>query len=81
MIQPLPDVLTLSRNHVSERRGHLWVALRQKKTGELLDVPVHARTGTVSAGEPTGETALAARAQAPGAKGAAVILAAYRVRG
>jgi integrase len=42
-IQRPSDVLAMSRNHVSEKRGRLWIALRQQKTAQLLDVPVHAR--------------------------------------
>ena len=35
------DVLAMTKGHVSERDGRLFIALRQQKTGELLDVPVH----------------------------------------
>lgn len=42
-IQRPSDVLAMSRNHVSDKRGRLWIALRQQKTAQLLDVPVHAR--------------------------------------
>jgi integrase len=37
------DVLAMTKAHVTERDGRLWIALRQAKTGELLDLPVHAR--------------------------------------
>jgi integrase len=37
------DVLAMTKTHVAERDGRLWIALRQAKTGELLDLPVHAR--------------------------------------
>lgn len=42
-IQRPSDVLAMSRNHVSEKRDRLWIALRQQKTAQLLDVPVHSR--------------------------------------
>jgi len=35
------DVLAMTLSRVSERDGRLYIALRQQKTGELLDVPVH----------------------------------------
>ena len=35
------DVLAMTKGHVSERDGRLYIALRQQKTGQLLDVPVH----------------------------------------
>lgn len=35
------DVLSMERRHVSDRNGRLWVSLRQRKTGELIDVPCH----------------------------------------
>lgn len=35
------DVLAMTKGRVSERDGRLYIALRQQKTGELLDVPVH----------------------------------------
>jgi integrase len=37
------DVLAMTKAHIAERDGRLWTALRQAKTGELLDLPVHAR--------------------------------------
>jgi integrase len=39
--QRLSDVLAMTRNQVTERDGRLFIALRQGKTDELLDVPVH----------------------------------------
>jgi len=41
--QRLSDVLAMTRGQVSEHGGRLFIALRQGKTGELLDVPVHAK--------------------------------------
>jgi len=41
--QRLSDVLEMTLGRVSERDGRLYIALRQGKTGELLDVPVHAK--------------------------------------
>ena len=35
------DVLAMTKGRVSERDGRLYIALRQQKTAELLDVPVH----------------------------------------
>ena len=35
------DVLAMTKGRVSERDGRLFIALRQKKTEALLDVPVH----------------------------------------
>lgn len=35
------DVLAMTKGRVSERDGRLFIALRQQKTGELLEVPVH----------------------------------------
>jgi integrase len=37
------DVLEMTKGRVSERDGRLYIALRQGKTDELLDVPVHAK--------------------------------------
>ncbi|CAH2603708.1 Tyrosine-type recombinase/integrase [Rhodovastum atsumiense] len=45
-VQRPADVLAMSRDAVSERNGRLYIALRQRKTGALLDVPVHARLET-----------------------------------
>lgn len=35
------DVLAMTKGRISERDGRLYIALRQQKTQELLDVPVH----------------------------------------
>ena len=35
------DVLRLGPQHVSHRQGRMWISLRQAKTGELIDVPLH----------------------------------------
>ena len=40
-LQRPSDVLAMTRGRVSERAGRLYIALRQQKTGVLLDVPVH----------------------------------------
>jgi integrase len=37
------DCLDMTKGRVSERGGRLYIALRQAKTGELLEVPVHRR--------------------------------------
>jgi integrase len=37
------DVLEMTKGRISERDGRLYIALRQGKTNELLDVPVHAK--------------------------------------
>lgn len=42
-VQRPSDVLSMRTDHVSERGGRLYVALRQHKTGTLLDLPLHSR--------------------------------------
>ena len=42
-VQRPSDCLAMTTARVSERNGRLYIALRQQKTGELLDVPVHNR--------------------------------------
>lgn len=42
-VQRPGDVLTMDASRISEREGRLFIALRQSKTGTLLDVPVHER--------------------------------------
>lgn len=42
-VQRPSDCLAMTTSRVSERDGRLYIALRQQKTGELLDVPVHSR--------------------------------------
>lgn len=37
------DVLAMTRNRIRERGGRIFIGLRQQKTGELLDIPVHAK--------------------------------------
>ena len=37
------DVLAMTKGHVSEHSGRLWIILRQQKTGELIEVPLHER--------------------------------------
>ena len=35
------DVLGMTKGRVSEHDGRLWIILRQQKTGELIEVPLH----------------------------------------
>lgn len=35
------DVLALGPQHLSQRQGRTWLSLRQAKTGELVDIPLH----------------------------------------
>lgn len=42
-VQRPSDVLSMDASLISERDGRLFIALRQSKTGTLLDVPVHER--------------------------------------
>lgn len=42
-LQRPSDVLAMTKGQVRERDGRMWVWLRQRKTGELIEVPVHAR--------------------------------------
>jgi integrase len=37
------DVLAMTKGRVSEHDGRLWIILRQQKTGELIEVPLHDR--------------------------------------
>ncbi len=37
------DVLGMTKGRVSEHDGRLWIILRQQKTGELIEVPLHDR--------------------------------------
>jgi integrase len=39
--QRLSDVLAMRRDAVTDRNGRLYIALKQSKTGALIDVPVH----------------------------------------
>jgi integrase len=41
-LQRPSDVLAMHRDRVTERDGRLFIALKQAKTGILVDVPVHA---------------------------------------
>ena len=43
------DVLAMTKGQITERQGRLYIALRQEKTGTLLDVPVHADLAPSSA--------------------------------
>lgn len=42
-VQRPSDVLAMQADRISERDGRLFIALRQAKTGTLIDVPVHGR--------------------------------------
>lgn len=42
-VQRPSDVLAMTLGQVTERDGRLWIALKQAKTGALVDVPVHER--------------------------------------
>jgi integrase len=42
-VQRPSDVLEMTTDRVSERDGRMFIAVRQAKTGTLLDVPVHSR--------------------------------------
>lgn len=42
-VQRPSDVLSMDASLISERNGRLFIALRQSKTGTLLDVPIHER--------------------------------------
>jgi integrase len=37
------DVLAMTKGRVSEHDGRLWIILRQQKTGELIEIPLHDR--------------------------------------
>jgi integrase len=41
--QRLSDVLSMSTDHISERDGRMFIAVKQAKTSALLDIPVHSR--------------------------------------
>jgi integrase len=42
-VQRPGDVLAMTKGHVTDRDGRLWLQLRQQKTDELVAVPVHFR--------------------------------------
>ena len=42
-VQRPSDVLDMTTDRISEREGRMFIALRQAKTGALLDIPVHQR--------------------------------------
>jgi hypothetical protein len=48
-VQRPSDVLTMSPGHLSERGGRTWITLRQQKTGELIDVPLHSEAAAILA--------------------------------
>jgi len=43
------DVLRLGPQHVSYRQGRAWISLRQAKTQELVDVPLHRAAAAILA--------------------------------
>lgn len=43
------DVLSLGPQHLSQRQGRTWLSLRQAKTGELVDIPLHHRAAEILA--------------------------------
>jgi integrase len=48
-VQRPGDVLAMSPRHLSERDGRTWITLRQQKTGELIDVPLHSHAAAILA--------------------------------
>lgn len=42
-VQRPSDVLDMTVDRVSERDGRMFIAVRQAKTGTLLDIPIHSR--------------------------------------
>jgi integrase len=65
-VQRPSDVLSLSRSNMFERDGRTWIRLRQAKTRELVEVPLHAHAVELLAdplpppkrGEPVSSTLL-----------------------
>lgn len=47
--QRVSDVLQMPASAVQERRGRLWITLRQEKTDELVEVPLHRRAAELLA--------------------------------
>jgi integrase len=48
-VQRPADVLAMGPQHVTYRDGRAWISLRQAKTGELIDVPLHSRAAAILA--------------------------------
>lgn len=48
-VQRPADVLGMGPQHLSVRDGRTWISLRQAKTGELIDVPLHSRAAAILA--------------------------------
>ena len=48
-VQRPADVLRLGPQHLSTREGRIWITLRQSKTGELVDIPLHRRAAEILA--------------------------------
>ena len=57
-IQRPADVLSMTRPQIATRDGRAWIALRQEKTGALMDVPCHQRLAAVLREAPPGEMLL-----------------------
>ena len=48
-VQRPSDVLTMGPGNLSQRAGRTWITLRQAKTDELIDVPLHRRAAAILA--------------------------------
>lgn len=48
-VQRPGDVLAMGPQHLAHRDGRWWITLRQAKTGELVDVPLHQRAAAILA--------------------------------
>lgn len=46
-VQRPADVLRLGPQHISMRAGRTWLTLRQSKTDELVDIPLHRRAAEI----------------------------------
>lgn len=46
-VQRPADVLKLGPQHLSTRDGRIWITLRQSKTDELIDIPLHRRAAEI----------------------------------
>jgi integrase len=64
-VQRPADVLAMGPQHLSQRDGRIWITLRQAKTGELMDVPLHHRAAELLAEPLPPRTSRRAPAVAP----------------
>jgi hypothetical protein len=48
-VQRPADVLRMGPQHLSHRQGRTWLSMRQAKSGELIDVPLHHRAAAILA--------------------------------